>query len=247
MAAALAQIGEFSFILAALGTSYGILPPEATNAVIAASIISITLNPLLYRAIPGLLRRLAKYGIGAGHVAPLAEENGAPPAPADRQRIVVAGYGPTGRSISRILRDNDIDVVVVEMNIDTVRTLRKAGIPAIHGDAAQHEVLTRAGAGMADALVISSSAMPAKEILNAARAVRPGIRILVHTAFLRDAMKLHEEAGVAAFSGEGEVALAMSIHLMREFGATEEQMENERRRIRAALNEGRKKDSDPTG
>ena len=247
VAAALAQIGEFSFILTALGTSYGILPPEATNAVIAASIISITLNPLLYRAIPGLLRRLAKYGIGAGHVAPLAEENGAPPAPADRQRIVVAGYGPTGRSISRILRDNDIDVVVVEMNIDTVRTLRKAGIPAIHGDAAQHEVLTRAGAGMADALVISSSAMPAKEILNAARAVRPGIRILVHTAFLRDAMKLHEEAGVAAFSGEGEVALAMSIHLMREFGATEEQMENERRRIRAALSEGRKKDSDPTG
>ena len=247
VAAALAQIGEFSFILTALGTSYGILPPEATNAVIAASIISITLNPLLYRAIPGLLRRLAKYGISAGHVAPLAEENGAPPAPADRQRIVVAGYGPTGRSISRILRDNDIDVVVVEMNIDTVRTLRKAGIPAIHGDAAQHEVLTRAGAGMADALVISSSAMPAKEILNAARAVRPGIRILVHTAFLRDAMKLHEEAGVAAFSGEGEVALAMSIHLMREFGATEEQMENERRRIRAALGEGRKKDSDPTG
>ena len=60
-------------------------------------------------------------------------------------------------------------------------------------------------------------------------------------------MKLHEEAGVAAFSGEGEVALAMSIHLMREFGATEEQMENERRRIRAALGEGRKKDSDPTG
>ena len=247
VAAALAQIGEFSFILTALGTSYGILPPEATNAVIAASIISITLNPLLYRAIPGLLRRLTKYGIGAGHVAPLAEENGAPPAPADRQRIVVAGYGPTGRSISRILRDNDIDVVVVEMNIDTVRTLRKAGSPASHGDAAQHEVLTRAGAGMADALVISSSAMPAKEILNAARAVRPGIRILVHTAFLRDAMKLHEEAGVAAFSGEGEVALAMSIHLMREFGATEEQMENERRRIRAALGEGRKKDSDPTG
>ena len=69
VAAALAQIGEFSFILTALGTSYGILPPEATNAVIAASIISITLNPLLYRAIPGLLRRLAKYGIGAGHVA----------------------------------------------------------------------------------------------------------------------------------------------------------------------------------
>lgn len=236
VAVALAQIGEFSFILTALGTSYGVLPPEATNAVIAASILSITLNPLLYQRIPVLLKWLGRHGIGNSPVAPLEGENTVPEVPADRQRIIVAGYGPTGRNLTRILRENNIDVVIVEMNIDTVRTLRKAGEQAIHGDATQPEVLNHAGLADADALIISSSAMSARDVLSAARTVHPGIRVLIHAAYLREARDLHKDTSVAVFSGEGEVALAMSVYLMREFGATEEQVEQERRRIRAELN-----------
>lgn len=236
VAVALAQIGEFSFILTALGTSYGVLPPEATNAVIAASILSITLNPLLYQRIPVLLKWLGRHGIGNSPVAPLEGENTVPEVPADRQRIVVADYGPTGRNLTRILRENNIDVVLVEMNIDTVRTLRKTGEQAIHGDATQPEVLNHAGLADADALIISSSAMSARDVLSAARTVHPGIRVLIHAAYLREARDLHKDTSVAVFSGEGEVTLAMSVYLMREFGATEEQVEQERRRIRAELN-----------
>lgn len=236
VAVALAQIGEFSFILAALGTSYGVLPPEASNAIIAAGIVSITLNPLLYQSIPGLLRRLGKFGIGTRPVAPLEGENVIPEVPLDRQRIIVAGYGPTGRNLVRILGENNIDVAVVEMNIDTVRALREAGEQVIHGDATQPEVLIHAGLADADALIVSSAAMPARDVLGAARTVHPGIRVLIHAAFLREAQDLQSDQAVAVFSGEGEVALAMSVYLMRAFGATEEQVEQERRRIRTELN-----------
>lgn len=237
---ALAQIGEFSFILAALGTSYGVLPPEATNAIIAAAIVSITLNPLLYPRIPGFLRWLNRHGMGGRPVAPLEGENSAPEVPLDRQRAIVAGYGPTGRSLCRILRENSIDVVVVEMNIDTVRALREAGEQVIHGDATQAEVLIHAGLADADALIISSPTMPARDVLSAARTVHPGIRVLVHTAYLREAQALRAKESVAVFSGEGEVALTMSLYLMQLFGATEEQMVRESRRIRTEL------DGDPS-
>ena len=235
VAVALAQIGEFSFILAALGADYGVLPPEATNAIIAAAIVSITLNPLLYPRIPAILNRLRRHGLGLRPLAPLEGENSAPEVPLDRQRAIVAGYGPTGRVLCRILRDNAIDVVVVEMNIDTVRALREAGEPVIHGDVAQAEVLVHAGLADADALIISSPSISARDVLRAARDVHPGIRMLAHTASLREARTLRAEEAVAVFSGEGEVALTMSMYLMRVFGATEEQMVREGRRIRAEL------------
>ena len=235
VAVALAQIGEFSFILAALGADYGVLPPEATNAIIAAAIVSITLNPLLYPRIPAILNRLRRHGLGLRPLAPLEGENSAPEVPLDRQRAIVAGYGPTGRVLCRILRDNAIDVVLVEMNIDTVRALREAGEQVIHGDVAQAEVLVHAGLADADALIISSPSISARDVLRAARDVHPGIRMLAHTASLREARTLRAEEAVAVFSGEGEVALTMSMYLMRVFGATEEQMVREGRRIRAEL------------
>ena len=228
VAVALAQIGEFSFILAALGADYGVLPPEATNAIIAAAIVSITLNPLLYPRIPAILNRLRRHGLGLRPLAPLEGENSAP-------EVMVAGYGPTGRVLCRIPRDNAIDVVVVEMNIDTVRALREAGEQVIHGDVAQAEVLVHAGLADADALIISSPSISARDVLRAARDVHPGIRMLAHTASLREARTLRAEEAVAVFSGEGEVALTMSMYLMRVFGATEEQMVREGRRIRAEL------------
>lgn len=115
VAVALAQIGEFSFILAAMGVSFGVLPPEASSAIIVTAIISITLNPLLYRRIETVAHWLESKGIGLPHL----EE--ADLHPTGAQRIIVVGYGPVGRHLTRILRDNNLDVVVVEMNIDTVQ------------------------------------------------------------------------------------------------------------------------------
>lgn len=237
VAAALAQVGEFSFILAAMGASYGLLPPEASNAIIVTAIVSITLNPLIYRRIEPLVHWLERHGIGVRPVAPLSGENTVPPPAEDRQRIIVVGYGPVGSNLSRILSQNNIEVVIIEMNIDTVHALRDRHVEVLHGDATQHEVLVHAGAEKAQGIIISSSGTPARDVLRAAREINPRIRVLVHTVYLRDAEALHTGEDAVVFSGEGEVALAMSVYLMREFGATEEQIERDRRRLRAEMRE----------
>ena len=144
------------------------------------------------------------------------------PTPRVRQRIIVVGYGPVGKQLTGILRDNNLDVVVVEMNIDTVRRVSAlGGIDA--GDATQREVLIHAGAEEAEGLIISSSSAPAGEIVEVARAINPNLRILVHTTYLRVAENLKSEGVSAVFSGEREVAVAMTEHLMRDFGATSRQ------------------------
>lgn len=237
VSAALAQIGEFSFILAAMGISFKIMPPEAYNAIIAAAIISITVNPLLYRRIGPLINWLEKKGIGLKPVAKLGNENSVEEPNADRQRIIVIGYGPVGENITGILQKNGMETVVIEMNIETVKKLREAGHRVIHGDAAHAEVLKAAGLKKAQGLIISSISAEAEKVIDAAKELNPGIRVLVNTAYLRQAKNLNENGSVRVFSGEGEVAVAMSLYLLEEFGATVEQVEAERRRIYAEITE----------
>lgn len=270
VAVALAQIGEFSFILASMGTALGVLPPEAGNAMVVAAVLSITINPMLYKGIDPLMKALARRGIG---VARAGGDGDTPvPPPGDNaHRVVLIGYGPVGRAIARILRDNDMDVVVVEMNIDTVRELRELGelreqaaraaaegeggdasdadgsapaphdshdghrghgLAAVHGDATQAEILRHAGLEQAEALIISTATAPAREIIEVARGVNPRARILIHTTYLREAEALRAGGAEVVFSGEGAVALSLSTFLLRELGATDEQVDAERRRIR---------------
>lgn len=226
---ALAQIGEFSFILASLGIALGVLPQEATSAIIVAAIVSITLNPLIYRLIDPLLRELSSRGIGRISVSSPDQEI---PFHEEKPRVIVAGYGPVGKNVTRLLNDNDMDVVIIEMNIDTVRRLLAQGIQAIYGDASQREVLLHAGLEKAKSLILSSPEIPAKDVLEVARDVNPGIRLLVHTSFLSSATSLSDDQKIVAFAGESEVAMAMSEFLLRDLGATEEQIESERRKMR---------------
>src|SRR5687767_10011097 len=140
VAVALAQIGEFSFIVATLGNTLGILTREATNTLVGASIVSITLNPLLFRAIAPLDQWIAR------RRRPMSREPSVTPAPtpSPSHRAVVVGYGPVGRTVTRLLRENEIAPTVIEMNVDTVRTLRDDGVDAIHGDASHPSVLAAA-------------------------------------------------------------------------------------------------------
>ena len=113
--------------------------------------------------------------------------------PEGAQRIIVVGYGPVGKQLTGILRDNNLDVVVVEMNIDTVRRVSALGEKIIYGDATQREVLIHAGAEEAEAHHFLVE-RPAGEIVEVARAINPNLRILVHTTYLRVAENLKSEA-----------------------------------------------------
>ena len=229
---ALAQIGEFSFILGALGMHYKVLPDVAGNALIAAAVVSIALNSVLYRGIPGMLHLLERWGMGRPK---LAVEDRHEVVEEDKQRVIVVGYGPSGRIMSRILMDNNVDVAIIEMNIDTVLHLRSQGVKAVYGDARQRDVLTAAGVAHASGLIVSSAGASAHEVVEAARALNPKIPVVIHTTFMREASSLRKGGEAVVFAGESEVAMSMAEHLLRQFGATDEHLERERRRIHEEL------------
>jgi CPA2 family monovalent cation:H+ antiporter-2 len=242
VAAALGQIGEFSFILATLGVALKVLPTEAMNALVAAAIVSISVNALLYRAVGPIERwargrpRLWKW-LNARVNKPAQAAPGVPNPEADpRYRAVVVGYGPVGKTLARLLRENGIEPTIVEMNLDTVRQLRGEGVGAVYGDATHLDTLKQAGVEKAASLILTSSGLRgAGEVVRAARELNPDVRVLARSAYLRERAELYRCGADAVFAGEGEIALAMSESVLRELGASPEQIDRERERVRAEL------------
>jgi monovalent cation:H+ antiporter-2, CPA2 family len=239
VAAALGQIGEFSFMLSALGHDLGVVTEDATNAIIVVAIISIVANPVLYRA-AGLVhgwvsRRPTLWRIL--NPEPRAETlHEAPRLPDQPHRAVVVGYGPSGRTLARLLNDNGIVPTIVELNIDTVRQLRDAGASVVYGDAAQEATLRTAGVAEAGTLILSAADMAGTtNAIRIARELNPGIRVFARTPHLRDGAALRKAGAHEVFSGEGEVALAMTETLLRQLGATPEQIDRERARAHGEL------------
>lgn len=229
IAVALAQIGEFSFILASLAIGLKVLPPEATNALVVTALLSITVNPLMYKAIDPTVKWLEKMGWAP---VPKPVAPGEIPELGDAYRVIVIGYGPVGKTLCRILAAPNMQVVVIEMNLDTTQKLRAEGIAAIYGDATNREILHHAGVEKAVGLIIAAASPASEEIVAAARDMNPKIRILSRSNYLRESASLRAAGANAVFSSEGEIALSMTEFLMRQMGATEEQIDRERDRIR---------------
>ena len=231
IAVALAQIGEFSFIVAALGSQLGLVTDDVRNTLIATAIVSIAVNPLLYRAVAPLERWIPQRRSAGGR----SQAETAPAGPHDRDprhRAVVIGFGPVGRTVARLLRENDITPTIVDLNLDTVRALRDEGQPAIYGDAGQRDTLISAGVPTAGSIVLSVAGLPAaKEIIRASRELNPAILILARTAYIRELVALKEAGANVVYSGEAEVALAFTETILGRLGATPEQIDRERARV----------------
>ena len=225
VAAALSQIGEFSFILAALMVErYNVLPHGAANVITGVAIVSIFLNASCYRFIPALIDTLERRGV---NLMPEPDTSGIPEPSEERERIIVVGYGPCGELVCDILRRNEFEIVVLEMNIDTVTDLLKRGVHAMYGDARLRSILTMAGAENASAIIVTAPAAPAAEIAAAARSVNPDIRVLAHTAYIRNARDLISSGAEAAFAGEASAAVDMAAHLLSREGMTPEDAHRE--------------------
>jgi len=222
---ALAQIGEFSFMLATVGRDLKLLSVEATNTIVATAIVSIVLNPVAYR----MLRPIDRFVRGRPRL--WAMLNREPNVPADLKssrvphtvdaahRAVVIGYGPTGRTLVRLLGENGIVSTVIELNMDAVRLLRDQGLDAMYGDATQHDTLAAAGVERAGTLILGSAGMANGEgVIRAARSLNPNIRVLARVAYLRDVAALTQAGATSVYSGEAEVALAFIEDILRRAG-----------------------------
>jgi CPA2 family monovalent cation:H+ antiporter-2 len=247
VAVALAQIGEFSFILATLGRQLGILTAPAMNTLVVTAILSIALNPALYRLVDpveawvsrrprlwGWLNARARQQFPTESESAPSSDGTSPLLP--RYRSVVVGYGPVGQTVTRLLRENDIEPTIIELNLEIVRRLREEGVRTVYGDASHRETLKSAGVDQAGSLILSASGIRAsEELIRLARELNPDIRIFARSAYLRELTALRRAGADRAFSGEGEVALALTEALLRGLGASPEQIDRERERVRSDL------------
>jgi CPA2 family monovalent cation:H+ antiporter-2 len=235
VAIALAQVGEFSFMVAALGRQLQVLPPEATQALVAASIISITLNPLLFKLVAPLSRRFAR---------PVSAETDDPEHDASDNHVIVIGHGPVGRHVIKLLHEHNLVPTVIDMNLDAIHELRANGVRAIYGEASQREILETAGIGRAQALVFASNAPPFDTVKNAV-ALNENIAVMTRTTYLRDAPTLRA-LGATVIVSEAEVALAMTENLLVRLGATADQLDRARARVRREIETGAHATPTPT-
>jgi CPA2 family monovalent cation:H+ antiporter-2 len=226
VAAGLAQIGEFSFILATTALSLGLFPVEGVQLVISASIVSITLNPLLFAAIDPTMRFIAQrprlaalVGPRAGALATLPDaEGGSGP----RGHAVVVGSGRVGRLVIGALSRRDFPYVVISQDRHDVEGLRDQGRAAVYGDAANAEVLAAAHVDSARVLVLAIPDEHAEHlIVERARAVNPRVALVVRThgsKALDDLATL--EGSVQVIQGEVELGAQMARYTLRRFGVS---------------------------
>jgi len=220
VSASLAQIGEFSFILAALGMSLGLLPDLGQNLILAGAIISIAVNPLMFKAInplqdwlrskSDLARRLER------STDPLAELPMTVTHEHLTGQVVLVGYGRVGRRIAQDLGKQGIHYVVAEQNREVVEELRRKDQPAVAGNAADPAVLIQAHIARASMLVIATpDTFHVRAMVETAKALNPGIRCVVRSHNEEEARLLREDTGGTVFIGEHELAASMSRHVLQ--------------------------------
>ncbi|MGE5644622.1 MAG: cation:proton antiporter [Acidobacteriota bacterium] len=198
--AAFSQVGEFSFVLGALARELGLISDIGWNALVAASIISIVLNPSIYR----WARRLSSAPASLSRVA-------ANPLPKpDPKRCILVGYGPVGKIVRRLLEDRGAKITVIDLNLDTVRKLRAEGVKAIYGDVLRPGTLDEAGIDTAGSLILSADIEDAAEIIRQSRLINPALRVLVRCSHLRDAAALRRVGADVVAAGEAEVGVALA-------------------------------------
>jgi CPA2 family monovalent cation:H+ antiporter-2 len=227
VSASLAQIGEFSFILANLGISLGLLPTEGQSLILAGAIISIALNPLVFHAIEPAQAWIR----GHSKLAQTLERPDDPlavlPMTVDLNRltgqVVLVGYGRVGRRIGEALAANGISFVVAEENREIVEKLRENGVPAVSGDASEPTVLIQAHIHRARMLVIATpDTLDVRRMIEIARTVNPRIETVLRTHSEEEAVLLEKENAGKVFLGEHELARSMIQHVLDRYAARTE-------------------------
>ena len=221
--ASLAQIGEFSFILASLGAALGLLPPEGHTLILAGALISIALNSTMFALVEPARAWIHERSALARRLElrddPLAQLPMSVPQSQLTGQVVLVGYGRVGRRIAEAMRDKGVDFVVAEQNREKVERMRGKGIHAVCGDAAEPATLIQAHVARAAVLVIATpDAFDVRRVVETARTLNPPIEVIVRTHSEDEATMLRREGIGTIFMGEDELAKGMSRHLLGRMG-----------------------------
>lgn len=242
---AFAQIGEFSFIVASLAKRADLISTPIERVLVAVSIFSIALSPLLQMAIDPIVRFATKNAKLRWLTVPRIPLTTVPTVQLGRLgsdeaisefRTVVIGYGPVGRTAAKLLNDNGIQPTIVEMNSTSIEAIRSAGLRVVLGDASHIETLKAAGVESAVSLILSASNISnVSNVIQMARLLNPSIQILVRSAYIGQCQDLLKQGADHVIAEESEVALAMAETILRNLGATAEQIDHQRDKLRSDL------------
>jgi monovalent cation:H+ antiporter-2, CPA2 family len=222
VAASLAQIGEFSFILGALGVSLGILPKEGMSLILAGALISIAINPLVFSFIKPFKKWVLSVSETARKYEYRIDKFAELPMSTERKylegQVVLVGYGRVGKRIAKDLTGRNIPFVVAEQNREIVEDLRKKGIAAISGDASDPTLLVQAHIANAAMLVIAiPDTIDIRKMCEIAKTLRPEIQVVIRTHSEDESNLLNAEGIGKVFYGEEELANGMSKFIVEQF------------------------------
>ena len=228
VAASLAQIGEFSFILAGMGMALGLLPAEGQSLILAGALLSIALNPLAFAAVAPIrsiiLKRSAMARRFENREDPLAEL----PTTTERKylsgQVVLVGFGRVGKRIANALDERHIPYVIAEQNRELVESLRKRGMAAVSGDASDPAVLIQAHIANAAMLVIATpDPINVRQMAENARLLNPEIEIVLRTHSEEESQLLNKDNIGTVFFGEEELAKGMMGHVLARFAPSKDE------------------------
>jgi CPA2 family monovalent cation:H+ antiporter-2 len=201
----LAQIGEFSFILAGLGVSLEILPPEGRDLILAGALLSIVANPFLFSW-------LDRWQAQRAEKAAEAAEAELPPGPSldVSDHAIIIGYGRVGSELARVLRERGVPLIVIDDNGDHVARAHAAGIPAIRGSATADKVLAEARPEKAKIVVLAiPQPLEAGEALAKLRALNPELTLLARAHSDAEVKHLLAHGADGAVLAERELAFSL--------------------------------------
>lgn len=221
--ASLAQIGEFSFILAGMGVALGLLSMEGQSLILAGALISIALNSLVFKAIKPFQDILRQRSALARRLETREDPLAMLPMSVEEAyltgQVVLVGYGRVGRRIAEALSEHQIPYVVAEQNRDIVEKLRARSIPAVSGDAADPAVLIQAHIARAGMLVIATpDTISVRKMVDTARMLNPAIEVVLRTHSDEESRMLEKENVGKVFMGEHELAKGITSHILTRMG-----------------------------
>ncbi len=205
--AAIAQVGEFSFVLGSRGAEVGLLNPDDYQTFLAAAVLTMAVTPLAMAVMPAALDRLCRLPFLAGA---LGEPPPGDAAGAVSGHVIIAGFGLNGRNLAAALAEFGVPHVILELNPETVRSQRARGLDIRYGDCTRAPILEHAGLGRARALVIAiSDPASTRRSVRAARELASDVRILVRTEHVSEVDELKSLGADCVIPAEFETALAL--------------------------------------
>ena len=233
---ALAQVGEFSFILAQEGQKAGLLAGDPYQLFLAVSVLTMVVTPFLMQWAPKVARRaeavqrLHRWFQGRT-VAHVAQEESTHLRMKDH--VIIVGYGLNGRNLARVLEETEIPYVVLDLDGDTVRRESRSGAPISYGDATNPNVLRRMRIEDARVLVIAiSDPFAARRAVQIARSLNPKIHIVVRTRYLKELEDLHQLGADDVVPEEFETSIEIFALVLRTYNMPQELIVQKAEQIR---------------